>query len=175
MNIELNLSERQLEDVVESHLKSINDTDRSSLSLRNLNLLTYGGKISVFRQKPTDEGLSHRFDLLTHEKHEDWHILNLFELKKEEVNEKALTQAIKYADEILVYINNRVKHQRIKVKIHLLAPCVNESLYFYEQFKTDHFSLNFQEVNFDSIYGLYFDQYGYIEALDYEFFKNNKF
>lgn len=171
MNIELNLSERQLEDVVESHLKSINDTDRSELSLRNLNLLTYGGKISVLRQKPTNKSIHHRFDLLTHEKHEDWHILNLFELKKEEVNEKALTQAIEYADEILVYIINRVKHQRIKIRIHLIAPFVSENLYSYEQFKTDHYSLNFQDVNFDSIYGLYFDDCGNVYRNIHEFFK----
>lgn len=171
MNIELNLSERQLEDVVESHLKSINDTDRSSLSLRGLELLTYGGKISVLRQKPTNQSIHHRFDLLTHEKHEDWHILNLFELKKEEVNEKALTQAIEYADEILVYIINRVKHQRIKIRIHLIAPFVSENLYSYEQFKTDHYSLNFQDVNFDSIYGLYFDDCGNVYRNIHEFFK----
>lgn len=173
MNIELNLSERQLEDVVESHLKSINDTDRSSLSLRGLELLTYGGKISVLRQKPTNQSIHHRFDLLTHEKHEDWHILNLFELKKEEVNEKALTQAIEYADEILVYINNRVKHQRIKIRIHLLAPFVNEYLYLYRQLKSDHYSFNFQDINIDSMYGLFFDDFGYIDARIHEFFKTN--
>jgi len=171
MNIELNLSEKTIEDIIEDHLISINKGDRSDLSMRGLNLMTKGGKISIFRQRWTDKGSLHRFDLLTHERDKDWHILNLFELKKDEVNEKALTQVIEYADEILVNINNRVKHQRIKIKIHLIAPFVSENLFLYEQLKTDHYSFNFQEINFDSIHGLFFDQYGYIDSCIDEFFK----
>lgn len=171
MNIELNLSEQKIEDIVENHLISIDKGDRSQLSMRGLNLLTEGGKITVFRQGWTESGRLHRFDLLTHERCKDWHLLNLFELKKDEVNEKALTQVLEYADEILVEVQNRVKHERIAIKIHLIAPHVSENLYVYQQLKTDHYSFNFQDINFDSIHGLFFDEYGYIDSRIDEFFK----
>ena len=172
MNIELNLSEQRIEDIVENHLISINKGDRSQLSMRGLNLLTEGGKITVLRQGWTQPNKLHRFDLLTHERYKDWHLLNLFELKRDEVNEKALTQVLGYADEILTELNFRVNHKRIAIKIHLIAPHISENLYVYQQLKTDHYSFNFQDINFDSIHGLFFDDYGYIYRNMDEFFKN---
>jgi len=155
MNIELNLSERQLEDVVESHLKSINDTDRSRLSLRNLNLLTYGGKVSVFRQLNLG---AWRCDLLTHERKGSTHYINLFELKTGEANGETLTQAFKYKVQIERYLKQRGISDFF-IRIHLLAPFNSYDLNFLQGLEGDGFDLSISRIQFYTNHGVLFNKY----------------
>lgn len=159
MNINIDLLEKELEDITEEYILCIADPENKSrrkemIEQRNFNLLAFDGKISVFRQLNLG---AWRCDLLTHERKGSTHYINLFELKRGEANGKTLTQAFKYKVQIERYLKQRGITDFF-IRIHLLAPGISYDLNFLQGVKGVDFDFSIREVSFYTSCGVVFDE-----------------
>lgn len=159
MNINIDLLEKELEDIIEEYLLCIADPENKSrrkkmIEQRDFNLLSFNGKISVFRQ--LDLG-GWRCDLLTHERKGSTHYINLFELRRGEANGNTLTEAFKYKVQIERYLKERGITDFF-IRIHLLATFISYDLNFLQGLEGDGFDLSIREVGFYTSHGILFNK-----------------
>jgi hypothetical protein len=160
MKINFELTEKEIEDVLKDYLDAIalpeNKERRSKLiSSRDFNMITHNNKITVFRQ--LDLG-GVRCDLLTHERKGSKHLINLFELKREEVNSKTFIQAMKYK----CYIDKFFKERDIDnyfIRVHLIAPFIDYDTNYINGVEGLNYDVSIRAIEFYPSHGILFSDY----------------
>ena len=160
MRINFDLTEKEIEDILEEYLEAIalpeNKERRSEMiNSRDFNMITHGNKITVFRQLDLN-GV--RCDLLTHERKGSKHWINLFELKREEVNAKTFTQAMKYKHFIDKFFESR-NIENYFIRVHLIAPFIDYDTNYINSVKGLKYDVSIRAVEFYPSHGILFTDY----------------
>jgi hypothetical protein len=164
--MKIELLEKQYEALTEELLINASDLKNiETLKLKGIDFLNYGNKFKVLRQVNIPSGGI--ADLITVERNSGKIIMNIFELKKDQINGNTLIQALRYLRDIeqhfLFGYKNKYKlserYLRYKVdyefRIHLIGNSLMDGISHLD-FITD--KVRFYVIDFDSLNGvMYYD------------------